>query len=61
MDTLNSIQQILLQKIHVNLLVYAHWFIYIRISQIKDHYISVNQDRYATSVVTKYLYTATIK
>ena len=42
-------------------LVYAHWFMSIRISQMKDHYISVNQARYATSVVTKYLDTATVK
>ena len=51
-----------LEKIfHVNFLGYAHWFIFIRISQIKDHYISVDQDRYATSIVEKYLDTDTIK
>ena len=33
----------------------------IRISQMKDHSISVVQARYATSVVAKYLYTATVK
>ena len=33
----------------------------IRISQMKDHSISVYQARYATSVVAKYLDTATFK
>ena len=28
---------------------------------MKDHYISVDQDIYATSIVAKYLYTATGK
>ena len=32
----------------------------IRISQMKDDYISVDQARYATSVVAKYLDTATV-
>ena len=45
-DTLGKIS-------HANLLVYAHWFISIRISQMKDHSISVDQARYATSIVTK--------
>ena len=45
----------------VNFLVYAHWFMSIRISQMKDHSISVYQARYATSIVEKYLYTATVK
>ena len=45
----------------MNLLVYAHWFISIRISQLKDHSISVEQDRYASSIVTKYLDTAAVK
>ena len=40
-------------KLHVNLLGYSHWFMSIRISQLKDHSISVNQDRYATSIVEK--------
>ena len=31
-----------------------------RISQMKDHYISLDQARYATSIVAKYLYTATV-
>ena len=34
---------------------------YIRISQLRDHSISVDQARYATSVVEKYLDTATVK
>ena len=46
---------------HVNLLGYAHWFMSIRISQLKDHSISVDQDRYSTSIVAKYLDTATVK
>ena len=33
----------------------------IRISQLKDNSISVDQARYATSIVEKYLYTATVK
>ena len=33
----------------------------IRISQLKNHSISVNQARYATSIVAKYLDTATVK
>ena len=28
---------------------------------MKDHYISVDRDRYATSIVPKYLDTATVK
>ena len=31
------------------------------ISQLKDHSISVDQARYATSIVAKYLDTATVK
>ena len=40
---------------HVKFLVYAHWFMSIIISQLKDHSFFVNQDRYATSIVVKYL------
>ena len=36
---------------YVNFLGYAHWFMSIRIFQFKDHSISVDQDRYATSIV----------
>ena len=46
---------------HVNFLGYAHWFMSIRISQLKDHSISVDQARYANSIVEKYFYTATVK
>ena len=46
---------------HVNFLGYKNWFTSIRISQLKDHYISVDQARYDTSVVAKYLDTVTIK
>ena len=38
---------------HVNFLGYAHWFMSIRISPMKDHSISVDQYRYATSIVAK--------
>ena len=46
---------------HVNFLGYAHWFMSIRISQLKNHSISMDQTRYATSIVAKYLDTATVK
>ena len=45
----------------MNFLGYEHWFLSIRISQLKDHSISVDQSRYATSIVEKYLDTATVK
>ena len=54
LDTLEQIS-------HVNFLGYAHWFMSIIISQIKDHSISVDWDRYANSIVAKYLDTATVK
>ena len=51
-----------LRKIfHVNFLGYSHSFMSIRISQMKDHSISVDQARYATSIVAKYLDTFTAK
>ena len=46
---------------HMNFLGYAHWFMSIIISQMKDHSIYVDQARYSTSIVTKYLDTATVK
>ena len=46
---------------HVNFLVYVHCFMSIIMSQMKDHSIYLDHDRYATSVVAKYLYTATVK
>ena len=45
----------------MNFLGYAHRFMRIIISQIKDHSISVDQVRYATSIVSKYLDTAAVK
>ena len=45
----------------MNFLGFAHWFMSIRISQLKDHSISVDQDRYVTSIVAKYLETETVK
>ena len=48
-------------RLQVISLGYSHWFMYNRISQLKDHSISADQDIYATSVVAKYLDTATIK
>ena len=45
----------------MNFLGFAHWFMSIRISQLRDHSISVEQARYATSIVAKYLDTATVK
>ena len=45
----------------MNFLGYAYWFIFIRISQLKDHYISVDQARYATIIVAEYLDINTLK
>ena len=51
-----------LEKIFcVNFLGYAHWFMSIRISKLKDHYISVYKSRYSSSIVEKYLDTDTMK
>ena len=41
------------KRYHVNFLVYPHWFMSIRISQMKDNYISIDQDRYATYIISK--------
>ena len=49
------------KRFHVNFLRYSHWFMSIIISKIKDHSISVDQSRYDTSIVAKYLDTATVK
>ena len=49
------------KRFHVNFLGYAHWFMSKRISQLKDHFISVDQARYSTSIVVKYLDIATVK
>ena len=45
----------------MNFLGYAHWFMSISIYQLKDHSISVDQARYDTSNVAKYLDIATVK
>ena len=45
----------------MNFLGYAHWFMSIIFYQIKDHSISVDQARYDTSIVAKYLDTAPVK
>ena len=42
------------KRFHVNFLGFSHWFMSIRISQLKYHSISVDQARYATSIVAKY-------
>ena len=48
------------KRFHVRFFGYAHWFMSIIISQIKDHSISVYKARYATYIVAKYLDTATV-
>ena len=53
MDTLGK-------RFHVNFLGYAHGFMSVIIIHMKDHSISVHQSRYATSIVAKYLDTATV-
>ena len=45
----------------MNFLGYAQWFMSIRISQLKDHSISVDQARYTSYIVAKYLDTSTVK
>ena len=54
MDTLGK-------RFHMNFLGYAHCFMSIIIYQMKGHFISVDQARYDTSIVAKYLDTATVK
>ena len=49
------------KRFHVNFFGYAHWFLSIRIYQLNDHSISVDQARYSTSIVANYLDTATVK
>ena len=49
------------KRFHVNFLGFAHWFMSIRIYHLKDHSISVDQARYATYIVAKYLDTAIAK
>ena len=49
------------KRFHVNFLGYSHWFMSTKISQLKDHSISVYQARYAISIVAKYLDAATVR
>ena len=49
------------KRFHVNFLGFSHWFISIRIYQLKDYSISVDQARYDTSIFAKYLDTAVVK
>ena len=49
------------KRFNFRFLGYKHWFMSIRISQLKGPYISVHQYIYTTYVVTNYLDTATIK
>ena len=51
----------LIKRFYMNFLGYAHCFMSIIISHMKDHSISVYQSRYATSIVDDYLDTATVK
>ena len=41
------------KRFHMNFMEYSHGFMSIRISQMKDHSIYIDQDRYATSIVAK--------
>ena len=50
----------LAKRFRVKFLGYTHWFMYIKISQLRYHYISVNQARYDTYVVAMYLDTTSI-
>ena len=49
------------KRFHVNFLGFAHWFMSIRVSQLKDNSIFVDQARYATYIVAKYLDTDTVQ
>ena len=49
------------KRSHVIFLGYAHWFMSIIISQMRDRFISLDQARYTTSIVAKYLDTDTFK
>ena len=51
----------IVKRLNYNFLGYAHWFMPIIISQMKDHSISVDQARYATYIVANYLDTSTVK
>ena len=45
----------------MSFLVYAHFFMNVMISELKEHSILVYQSIYVTSIVVKYLDTSTIK
>ena len=45
----------------MNFLGYEYWFMSIRIYQLRDHSISVDQARYYIAIVAKYLNTAKVK
>ena len=49
------------KRFYVNFLVFAHWFVSISITKLKDQFVSVDQARYATSVVAKYVDTVIVK
>ena len=51
----------LLNRVHLKYLGYENCFMTTRISKLKENDISMDQDRYVTSVVSKYLDIATIK
>ena len=46
---------------HMKFLVFSHLFMSIRISQLREHSISVDQTIYATDVLDKYIDTAILK
>ena len=41
------------KRSHMNFLGYTHWFMSIRVSQVKDHSISLDQPTYDISIVAK--------
>ena len=49
------------KRFYVNFLVYLHWFMSIRIFQMRYNSISVDKARYATSIVAEYMDNATLK
>ena len=49
------------KRFHVKFLGYTHWFMSIRIYQMKYHPIYVNQAKYSTHIAEKYLDNATVK
>ena len=49
------------KRFYVKFLGYAHWFMSIRISTIKDNSIYVDQAGYANYIVARYMDTATVK